>query len=222
MRNLLVFLTLPLLGCSSESARTASTDSAAPTIALVMPDSATDSSGTTFVWHRVVVAAGARRDTLRQVMTDEEPIVTLAGDLLGISYTRDGAPDFAYRYAPSTRVFTRTALPSDVSPYFAEASFAPDGRAIAYVAEDSASQLTALIRSWPDGAELFRHEIGDGFSSDVNFNRVRWLPDGQAEFAVRVDDGGGPWVHILASRKGAASIDSLASEPLWGSRGSTP
>lgn len=219
MRLLLALLGASVLACSSrESASAPSARARATAVKLVAPDSAADSAGTTFVWYRVAVGDGAR-DTLRDVMTDEEPVVTPEGELLGISFTRRGTPDFAYRYVPRTRAFSRTALPDDMSDYFSEAAFAPDGRALAYVAEDSAGALIALIRDWPGGTELFRHELGSGFSSDVSFNHVRWLPDGEAEFAVRVDEGGGPWVHIVASRKGGATIDSLGTEPIWGARG---
>jgi hypothetical protein len=213
-----VLMVAVVVGCATEVPAPARAD-AVPVVRLVSPDSSTDESGTTYVWYRVAVAVRGREDTLADVTTLQEPLLTTDGLLSGFSFDNSGMIRSGYRYSPVTRALEHVTLPVEISPYFSEAAISPNGRLFAYISQDSGARMAAVLRSWPTGAELARADAGAGFASDVNFNHLRWRNDDLVEFAIRVDEGnGGPWIHLVLSPQGAVSKDTLRREPTTSQR----
>lgn len=212
-----VILSLPACRPAESPVRAAGTT---PIVELVAPDSATGEDGASYVWYRVAVRTAGHVETLPGIQTHEAPIITPDGVINGLAFDSSGEIERGYQYDSKARRLQFVELPSDMSVYFSEALLSPDAQYLAYIAQDSLSIFTAVIIGWPDGRPVFRQRVGAGFPSDVNFNHLRWLDGHRAEFAIRIDAGDGPWVHIVASLPDSASVDTLTSEPDWPQRGS--
>lgn len=180
-------------------------------VRLIAPDSATDEAGDVHTWYRVAVAARGREDTPDGVMADETPITLSAGRVTGLSFDSLGKIQSGYVFSTATHSLQRVRLPTDVSPFFSEASLSPDGKLLAYLSQDAQSRFGAVLCSWPSGAVLARANAGPGFPSDVDFNQVRWDMGGIAEYWVRIV--GGTWVHISLSQTGPRHQDTTRIDP---------
>lgn len=203
------------VGCMSQEHAAASPGPIAAS--LVARDSAVGEERT-YVWYRVALKTTGRTDTIVGVMTDQEPLVTNDGRVLGLTFDSSGAVAAAYQFDPATRRLDRHSLPKDISPYFSEAAFSPDGARLAYIAQTPESDLSAVVIGWPDGVEIRRVRAGPGFPSDVNFNHLHWLGRDGVEFAIRTGPLDGPWVHIVVGGNGSIQMDTLPTEPTWPQR----
>ena len=215
MRALLIapaLMVATVASCAAEIPLPGRAD-AVPLVRLVSPDSAADESGTTYAWYHVAVTIRGHEDTLAGVMTHQEPQLSTDGYIGGFNFDSSGMIRSGYRYSPVTRSLEHITLPNEISPYFSEAAISPDGRHFAYVSQDSDARTTGVIRSWPGGAEVARADAGPGFASDVNYNHLRWRSNDLVEFAIRVDGGDGPWIHLVLSPRGAVGKDTLRREP---------
>ena len=200
-------------GCRAGASPSRGPD-AAPTVALVAPDSSTGADGGTYVWYRVELRGPDRVDTLPGIRTHVRPVIGPDGSLVGLAFGSSGALLTGYIFVPATGQTRTVPLPPDVSRYFSEAALSPDGRLLAYMSQDTLSRFAAVVVRWPDGTRVFTQAAGPGYPSDVNFNHLRWLSRDRAEFAIRIDVDDGPWVHVIFGDKGRR-VDSLAREPRW-------
>jgi hypothetical protein len=176
------------------------------------------------VSYRVEVAAGGRRDTLAGVRVQRAPVLAPDGTVHGVAVGADGQVVGTFRYEPSTRAFARTPAPADASAFFSELTPSPDGRHLAYVAQESGPvvRLWGVVRAWPGGRVVARTEPAPGYPSDVNDSRVRWTGPDEYEVVYRVDGirgadpalAAGPWLRMRGStRGGPARLDTLTAEP---------
>lgn len=212
LRALVAGIAILSAGCPQPGAEHGVAARVLPKVSL-RADSSTDDIGDTHVYYLVNVSTDKGTNTLPGVIAFQPPLVTPEGHVLGLSSDTTGALAFGYRYDPVSRKFDRFELPAGISTYFAAATLAPDGRHLAYVAQDSASILTAVVRAWPHGPEIVRQVAGPGFPSDVDYNHVRWRSVQVVEMAVRIEPGDGPWVRIVASTDGTVAVDTLTRPP---------
>jgi hypothetical protein len=177
------------------------------------------------VSYRVEVAAGARRDTLAGVRVQRVPVLAPDGAVHGVAVGPDGEAAGTFRYEPATRALTRTPAPADASPFFSELTLSPDGRHVAYVAQESGPvvRLWGVVRAWPGGRLVARAAPAPGYPSDVDYGWVRWTGPDAYEVVYRVDGipgadaalAAGPWLRMRGSTHGGGPprVDTLAAEP---------
>ena len=177
------------------------------------------------VSYRVEVAAGARRDTLAGVRVQRVPVLAPDGAVHGVAVGPEGEAAGTFRFDPATRALARTPAPADASPFFSELTLSPDGRHVAYVAQESrpAARLWGAVRAWPGGQLVARADPAPGYPSDVNYNQVRWTGPDAYEVVYRVDGipgadaalAAGPWLRMRGSARGGGPprVDTLAAEP---------
>jgi hypothetical protein len=110
------------------------------------------------VSYRVEVAAGARRDTLAGVRVQRVPVLAPDGAVHGVAVGPEGEAAGTFRFDPATRALARTPAPADASPFFSELTLSPDGRHVAYVAQESrpVARLWGAVRAWPGGRLVAR------------------------------------------------------------------
>ncbi len=174
--------------------------------------------------YRVEVTAGGRRDTLAGVRVQQAPALAPDGAVHGVSVGAEGEVAGTFRYDPATRTVARTRAPADASPSFSELTPSPDGRHVAYVAQESGPvvRLWAVVRAWPGGRVVARTAPAPGYPSDVNYSQVRWTGPDAYEVAYRVGGmpgdaalAAGPWLRLRGSTRGGgrARVDTLTAGP---------
>jgi len=110
-------------------------------------------------------------------------------------------------------------LPDDVWAAYQDVLISPDGRYIAYVAEDTTPVnpgTYGLVRDLKSGLVVLRGPGGGGCDCDEDLNHARWFPPDSFEIAVAHRNTNGTWQRL--SGKASASrkhVDTLPDEPDW-------
>jgi hypothetical protein len=102
-----------------------------------------------------------------------------------------------------------------VWPYYHDVVLSPDGRYIAYVADED-SGTVGVIRALGTGGEIVRAGAGGGCDCDVDLNHARWFAPDSFEIAVAHTHTGGGW-QVIAGRASTktTSVTRVATEPQW-------
>jgi hypothetical protein len=96
-----------------------------------VPWSREDTDG---VLYQVAVRTAEGTDTLRNVLTEDMPILIGDSLVIGIGFHEDRV-DSLFRYSLKSRTLSKTALPADIDSLFSGISLSGDGRRLAYVVQ---------------------------------------------------------------------------------------
>jgi hypothetical protein len=178
---------------------------------------ATEDSGLVY---RVEVTSSQGVDTIRDVIA---PFPVLASDtlvvgLIQVSEDSSAPQRKVFRLRPGTALHTQ-AIPPDVWAFFHDFVFSPDGRYVAYVAEDPLPGdlgTFAIVRDLASGEIIARGPSGGGCDCDTDSNYARWIPPDSFEIVVSHAATNAGWQRV----SGRAStrrihVDTLAREPDW-------
>jgi hypothetical protein len=171
-----------------------------------------------------VEARGARGVRLVDSVLAPLPIVVDDSLLIGLRLSVSGAGDERegerrlFRLHLASGRLEIWSAPSDAWYVALDVVPSPDGRYVAYVADDTGRGGThAAVRELATGALVLRGPGGGGCDCDVDMNHARWFAPDSFEIAVAhtADDGGG-W-HRIAGRASARRFrtDTLSKEPSW-------
>lgn len=163
--------------------------------------------------HRVVVRRAGRVDTIPGVTTDRMPVVV--GDMVVYGFDTEGhdTVDRGFAYDVSTGTVETVDLPPDFHGFLAH-DLAPDGRHLGYVAKSDAGDLAIVVRRWPGGGEVYRSPPFQGYPSDADNARVRWIGPDRVDIRVRLDDlsaRGQRWFRIHGSPGGGGLVADTVS-----------
>ena len=205
-------------GCTSDRAAERGTtlaliDSAFAPSWDVMEDSA--------IVYRLEVSSPSGVDTIADVI---EPFPVISGDtlivgLIQVSEDSSAPQRKVFRYRPGQDPVERRPMPPDVWAFFHDFVISPDGKYVAYVAEDPLPGnigTFAVVRDLLTGEVVARGPAGGGCECDVDTNYARWIPPDSFEIAVSHANTGAGWQRV----SGRAStrrvhVDTLTKEPEW-------
>jgi hypothetical protein len=154
------------------------------------------------------VTLGSAVDTLPDLLTSLDPIITSDGLIHGIAMAADGRATRGFDYNPQIRKLTVFPLPPDLNGWFHEVRLNADATFVAYVAHVKSGQTWAVIRSWPDLSPVARTAASEGFPSDVGYDLVEWL--GPTRFRISYRISSGPSIVVEGrSRSGAMKVDTV-------------
>lgn len=211
--SVLVLVCAALTACGAV-ARPAAGPAEAPTVRLVDSVAWSNEMGDG-VLRRVEVRSGARRVVLPGVLTDGEPVVTAAGEVLGFAWEEDRVVA-GFAYDARTGRTRRLRLPRDVNPVLSAPTLAPDGRHLAYVVTPGDATGWAVVRTWPEGRLVFRSAVVEVPATDSPGNFTRWLSPDSAEVFVETgfstDDA---WLRVLGSvrERRVVAVDTVRQAP---------
>lgn len=179
---------------------------------------ALEDSGTLY---RIEVISPLGADTLANVIQPFPIIVedTLVMGLLQVSEDSSSPQRKIFRLRLGAHVVETFPIPRDVWSPFQDLVVSPDGRYIAYVADDAtaaASGTYALVRELATGAIVVRGPGGGGCDCDVDSNRARWIEPDSFEIAVTHSSTNAGW-QLVSGRASARRmhVDTLSREPDW-------
>ena len=174
----------------------------------------------TFVY-RLEVASRTRADTIPGVIT---PLPIMSGDtlvigLLQVSEDSSAPQRRMFRLRVADGALELRPIPPDVWAYFHDLVVSPDGRYLAYVAEDPIAVDTgtfAIVRDLNTDRIVARGPSGGGCDCDVDSNYARWLPPDSFEIAVSHAATRSGW-QLVSGRAstGRVHVDTLRREPAW-------
>lgn len=196
-----------------------------PPVAVRVIDSAyaptwepTADSGTVY---RVEIRSPAGVDTIGNVVP---PFPTVVGDtlvvgLLQVSEDSSTPKRKIFRLRLSQHSVETLPVPSDVWSSFHDVVVSPDGRYLAYVAEDTTPSNPAtygLVRELATGAIIIKGPGGGGCDCDVDTNYARWFAPDSFEIAVSHENTDNVWLLLsgVASAR-RLHVDTLSEEPDW-------
>lgn len=171
--------------------------------------------------YELEVASRTRSDTIRDVIT---PLPIMAGDtlvtgLLQVSEDSSTPERKVFRLRLRDGAMEIRALPPDVWAYFHDLVFSPDGRYLAYVAEDPIAGETgtfAIVRDLINNRVVARGPSGGGCDCEVDANYARWIPPDSFEIAVSHAANSSGWQLVSGrSSTGRVHVDTLQREPSW-------
>lgn len=167
------------------------------------------------VLRRVEVRTGARRVVLPDVLTDANPVVTAAGEVLGFVWKEDRVVA-GFAHDARTGRTRRLRLPDDFSAVFSAPSLAPDGRHLAYVVTPGDAAGWAAVRSWPAGRLVLRSVPVEVPATDSPGHFSRWLSADSAEVFVETGPATGEaWLRVLGSVRArrVVAVDTVRQAP---------
>jgi hypothetical protein len=200
------------LGCQSRATPTAA-------ISWQILDSAWapswDQMNDSLAVYRVAVTRGRQTDTLNNLI-GPWPIPVGDSALVGLQLSRADNTRQLFEYRPDGRRLRTHILPADLLVNFTDIAVSPDGRFLAYVADDNGP--VAVVRALK-GLIVLRGSVQGGCDCDVDLNHARWVTADSFEIAVvnRANLTGGPlWVLAAGSVRGHRLRElGLSSEPTW-------
>lgn len=187
-------------------------------VALVDSAWAGDEGDIGILLFSVEVQRAGSKDTIPKIRVATLPGVSDSGKVHLIAFKRESnIPDDAEVYDPVARTLTICDLPGEIEFSSQHPSISPDARHVAYIGwESEMTQNLGVVRKWADAAIVVKTPAETFFNDDVDYNGVRWLDSGHAEFAYRSGHTRNVWIHTIVSvddRK--MTVDSLSSQPSW-------
>ena len=174
----------------------------------------------TGIVYRIEVLTPHGADTIRNVIPPAPVVVgdSLVIGLLQVSEDSSAPERRVFRLRPGQRVET-TPIPDDVWTFYRDILISPDGRYIAYVADDTTLANTGtrgMVRDLATGEIVIKGPAGGGCDCDVDLNHARWFPPDSFEIAVAHTGTESGWQRL----SGRAStrrfrVDTLREEPDW-------
>ena len=177
---------LSTLGCrASETPPTPATarhDTPALTVALV--DSVPYANELTDGFlRRVVVRTRAHTDTLLGILVDALPVVVGDTVVHGIRAEENQFVEL-FTYDARTRRTRTFPVPADWVPH-AVPKLAPDGRHVAYLAQDAQGQGYGAVATVPDGRVVYRGPPATMLETDAGVDAISWTDADR--FEIRID-----------------------------------
>jgi len=207
-----------LIACSGGERTTEEASIAVIDSAFAPSWDATEDSGLVY---RVEVTTPNSVDTIRDVIA---PFPVLASDTLVVGLIQVSEDSSAphrkvFRLRPGGAPLQTQPIPPDVWAFFHDFVFSPDGRYVAYVAEDPLPGNVgtfAVVRDLLSGEIVARGPAGGGCDCEVDSNYARWIPPDSFEIVVSHAATNAGWQRV----SGRAStrrihVDTLAREPEW-------
>lgn len=133
---------------------------------------------------RVVVETATRVDTLPDVLVSDRPVVGDGGVVYGIRAEEEQAAGL-FAYDATTRRVRALPLPAG---WWAATSprLAPDGRHVAYLAQDAGGASHAAIAALPGGESIYRGPSVVVLETDTGVDEIRWLDARRIEIAIHL------------------------------------
>ena len=212
MRPSCVLALLVLTACAGKDAsppRTTPTPSSTR-LSLKLVDERTPDEGEADPYYRVEIR-GARLDTVRAVLTTDEP--TLVGDSLILGTLSDTMADQLafFRYHVATRVLDTIPMPAIFHDPFSGIAISNDGRFVAWAHFDRSSRAAAEVRTFPGGELVSRSAETAVSPSGGRLAHPSWVRSDSAVIPVWADVvPERPWIRyhfVLATR--SWGIDTL-------------
>src|SRR5687768_1910590 len=216
-----VRLTALLVAAAACSGRESGTDEASIAVidsAFAPSWDATEDSGLVY---RIEVASPAGVDTIRDVIA---PFPVLASDTLVVGLIQVSEDSSApqrkiFRLRPGGSPLETKPIPPDAWAFFHDFVFSPDGKYVAYVAQDPIPGdvgTFAVARDPRSGEIVARGPPGGGCDCDIDSNYARWIAPDSFEIVVSHAATGAGWQRV----SGRAStrrvhVDTLSREPEW-------
>jgi hypothetical protein len=207
-----------VIACSGRERATEEASIAVIDSAFAPSWDATEDSG--FVY-RVEVVTPQGVDTIRDVIPPFPVLVsdTLVVGLIQASEDSSAPHRKVFRLRPGGTPLQTQSIPPDVWAFFHDFVFSPDGRYVAYVAEDPLPGdvgTFAVVRDALSGEIVARGPAGGGCDCDVDSNYARWIAPDSFEIVVSHAATNAGWQRV----SGRAStrrihVDTLAREPEW-------
>jgi len=178
----------------------------------------TEDTGTVY---RIAVYSPRGADTIRNVIPPA-PIIIGDSVVMGlVQFFEDSSTPQRqiFRLRLGDHRVETSPLPEDVWAAYQDVLISPDGRYIAYVAEDTTPVnpgTYGLVRDLKTGLVVLRGPGGGGCDCDEDLNHARWFPPDSFEIAVAHRNTNGTWQRL--SGKASASrkhVDTLPDEPDW-------
>ena len=132
---------------------------------------------------RVAVRAGARTDTLLGVLVDAPPVVVGDTVVHGIRAEENLFVEL-FTYDARTRRTRTFPAPADWVPH-AVPKLAPDGRHVAYLAQDAKGQGYGAVATVPDGRVVYRGPAATMLETDAGVDAITWADADR--FEIRID-----------------------------------
>ena len=214
----LTALLVAVNACSGREGRTDEVSIAVIDSAFAPSWDATQDSGLVY---RVEVTSPHGVDTIRDVIAPFPVLVsdTLAVGLIQVSEDSSAPHRKVFRLRPGGNPLQTHPIPPDVWAFFHDFVFSPDGRYVAYVAEDPLPGdigTFAVVRDLLGGEIVARGPSGGGCDCEVDSNYARWIPPDSFEIVVSHAATKAGWQRVsgrTSSRR--LHIDTLAAEPEW-------
>jgi len=206
-----------LIACSGRERGTDEASIAVLDSAFAPSWDATEDSGLVY---RVEVTSPQGVDTIRDVIAPFPMLVsdTLVVGLIQVSEDSSAPHRKVFRLRPGARL-ERQPIPPDVWAFFHDFVFSPDGRYVAYVAEDPLPGdvgTFAIVRDLLSGEVIARGPSGGGCDCDVDSNYARWIPPDSFEIVVSHAATNAGWQRVSGrSSSRRIHVDTLAREPEW-------
>ena len=216
-----VRLTALLVAVAACSGRESGTDEASIAVidsAFAPSWDATEDSGLVY---RVEVTSPHGVDTIRDVIAPFPVLVsdTLVVGLIQVSEDSSAPQRKVFRLRPGGTPLQTQPIPPDVWAFFHDFVFSPDGRYVAYVAEDPLPGdvgTFAVVRDLQSGQIVARGPAGGGCDCEVDANYARWIPPDSFEIVVSHAATNAGWQRVSGrSSTRRVHVDTLAREPEW-------
>ena len=171
--------------------------------------------------YRMEIASRRGADTVSGVIT---PFPISVGDTLVVGLiqtSEDSSPPQrkVFRLRLREHAMETRPIPDDVWAFFHDFVFSPDGRYVAYVAEDPLPGQTgtfAVVRDVLTGEIVARGPPGGGCDCEVDSNYARWVLPDSFEIAVSHASTGGRWQRVSGRTSSKrVHVDTLPQEPAW-------
>jgi hypothetical protein len=175
----------------------------------------------TGIVYRIEVVSPVGADTIRNVIP---PAPIIVGDTLVIGLVQASEDSSTpqrqiFRLRLGQHRVETTPIPDDVWPSYQDVLVSPDGRFVAYVAEDSTPAnpgTYAVVRDIKSGRMVVRGPGGGGCDCDEDFNHARWFAPDSFEIAVAHKNTSGTWERFSGKASLArVHVDTLTDEPDW-------
>jgi hypothetical protein len=179
---------------------------------------ATEDSGLVY---RVEVTSPHGVDTVRDVIAPFPVLVsdTLVVGLIQVSEDSSAPHRKVFRLRPGGNALETQSIPPDVWAFFHDFVFSPDGKYVAYVAEDPLPGdvgTFAVVRDVVSGQIVTRGPAGGGCDCEVDANYARWIPPDSFEIVVSHAATNAGWQRVAGrSSSRRVYVDTLAREPEW-------
>lgn len=132
---------------------------------------------------RVAVHAGAHTDTLLGVLVADTPVVVGDTVVHGIRAEENLVVEL-FTYDARTRRTRTFPAPADWVPH-AVPRLAPDGRHVAYLAQDAKGQGHGVVATVPDGRVVYRGPPATMLETDAGVDATTWADSNH--FEIRID-----------------------------------
>jgi hypothetical protein len=175
----------------------------------------------TGVVYRIEVVSPLGADTIRNVIP---PAPIVVGDSLVIGLLQQSEDSSTperhiFRLRLGQHRVETGPIPADVWPLYKDVLISPDGRYVAYVAEDSTPAnpgTFGMVRDLRTGEVVIKGPGGGGCDCDEDFNHARWFAPDSFEIAVAHTNSNSGWQRISGTASAARiHVDTLRNEPDW-------